>query len=99
MKNVLLYALPTILILLTTSLPLKAEQVCQVTDPTGTPLNVRDRPNSNVINALQNGREVYILETAAAEQGRPWSRIAGYYNGEYRIWGWVFREFISCYSR
>jgi len=25
-------------------LPAKAERVCQVTDPTGTPLNVRDTP-------------------------------------------------------
>lgn len=80
-------------------LPVKAEQVCQVTDPTGTPLNVRDSPNGNVINALRNGREVYILETADDEQGRPWAKIAGYYEGNYRIWGWVIREFISCYNR
>lgn len=80
-------------------LPVKAEQVCQVTDPTGTPLNVRDSPNGNVINALRNGREVYILETAYDEQGRSWAKIAGYYEGNYRIWGWVIREFISCYNR
>jgi hypothetical protein len=42
------------------SQPVKAERVCQVTDPTGTPLNVRDRPNGQVVNALRNGREVYI---------------------------------------
>jgi hypothetical protein len=43
--------------------PVKAERVCQVTDPTGTPLNVRDRPNGRIINALRNGREVYIHKT------------------------------------
>jgi len=80
-------------------LPAKAERVCQVTDPTGTPLNVRDTPNGQVINALKNGREVYVHETAYDNQGRPWVKVGGYYQGEYRMWGWVFREFISCYNR
>ncbi|MEQ8962104.1 MAG: SH3 domain-containing protein [Coleofasciculus sp. C2-GNP5-27] len=80
-------------------LPVKAEMVCQVTDPTGSPLNVRDTPNGRVINALKNGREVYIHEVAYDNQGRPWVNVGGYYQGEYRIWGWVFREFISCYER
>ncbi|NET59559.1 MAG: SH3 domain-containing protein [Symploca sp. SIO2E6] len=81
------------------ALPAKAKRVCQVTDPTGTPLNVRDTPNGKVINALKNGREVYIHETAYDSQGRPWTKVGGYYQGEYRMWGWVFREFISCYER
>lgn len=76
----------------------KAEQVCKVTDPTGTPLNVRDRPNGKVINALRNGREVHIHEIANDSQGRSWAKVGGYFNGEYRIWGWVIREFISCYD-
>ncbi|MGK7926373.1 MAG: SH3 domain-containing protein [Spirulina sp.] len=87
------------LMALTMSLPARAERVCQVTDPTGTPLNVRNRPNGRVINALRNGREVYILEIAYDNQNRPWARVGGYYRGEYRIWGWVLREFISCYDR
>ncbi|WP_204103671.1 MULTISPECIES: hypothetical protein [Spirulina sp. CCY15215] len=81
------------------SLPAKAENVCEVTDPTGTPLNVRDSPNGRVVNALRNGREVYIIEIAYDRKNRPWAKIGGYYQGEYRIWGWVFREFISCYDR
>ncbi|GBD55055.1 hypothetical protein myaer87_09820 [Microcystis aeruginosa NIES-87] len=81
------------------SQPVKAERVCQVTDPTGTPLNVRDRPNGQVVNALRNGREVYIHETAYDRQGRPWVLVGGYYKGVYRTWGWVFREFVSCYNR
>ncbi|MCU0567946.1 MAG: SH3 domain-containing protein [Oculatellaceae cyanobacterium Prado106] len=84
---------------LTFASPAKAEQVCQVTDPTGTPLNVRNYPNGEIVNALRNGREVEILEIANDEQGRAWARIAGYYEGEYRVWGWVIREFISCYNR
>ncbi|MCL1473956.1 SH3 domain-containing protein [Argonema antarcticum] len=77
----------------------KAENVCQVTDPTGTPLNVRDRPNGRIINNLRNGRTVTIQDTSYDSQGRPWAKIGGYYNGQYRVWGWVLREFISCYNR
>ncbi len=80
-------------------LPAKAEIVCQVTDPTGTPLNVRAEPNGRIINALRNGREVYIDEIAYDRKGRPWAKVSGYYNSRYRVWGWVFREFISCYKR
>ena len=79
--------------------PVKAEKVCKVTDPTGTPLNVRDQPSGRVINSLRSGREVYIEDIAYDDRGRPWAKISGYYNGEYRVWGWVFREFISCYDR
>lgn len=59
--------------------PAKAERVCQVTDPTGTPLNVRDRPNGRAVNALRNGREVYIHQTAHDRQGRPWVLVSVYY--------------------
>ena len=74
-----------------------AETVCKVTDPTGTPLNVRNHPNGKVINALKNGRNVYIEEFAYDSQGRPWAKISSYHRGRYKLWGWVFREFISCY--
>lgn len=80
-------------------LPATADTVCQVTDPTGTPLNVRAQPNGQIINALKNGREVYINEVAYDNNGRPWAKVSGYYKSSYRIWGWVFREFISCYER
>ncbi len=87
------------LAVVTVALPAKAEKVCKVTDPTGTPLNVRDQPNGKVINSLKNNREVYIEETTYDDQGRPWVKIGGYYNGTYRVWGWVFREFVTCYDR
>ncbi|BAY03526.1 SH3 domain-containing protein [Anabaena sp. PCC 7938] len=70
-----------------------------MTDPTGTPLNVRDIPNGRIINKLKNGKEVYILEITYDNKRRPWAKIGGYHNGQYRIWGWVFREFVSCYNR
>jgi hypothetical protein len=68
-----------------------------VTDPTGTPLNVRAYPNGPVINRLRNGRVVYILALAPDARGRSWAHVGGYYKGRWRDWGWVFREFISCY--
>jgi Bacterial SH3 domain len=79
--------------------PAKAERVCRTTDPTGTPLNVRDRPNGRIVNTLCNGREVKMHETTYDSQGCPWVLVGGYYEGIYRTWGWVFREFVSCYGR
>jgi hypothetical protein len=76
----------------------QAQEVCRVTDPTGTPLNVRDFPNGKVINTLKNGTVVTIEEMATDERGRPWARIASSDRGNYTIWGWVIREFISCYQ-
>ncbi|AIE74471.1 MULTISPECIES: SH3 domain-containing protein [unclassified Synechocystis] len=95
-KNALL---TSIFCLTLITLPSQAKEICKVTDPTGTPLNVRDSPNGKVINALRNNREVEILETDFDQQGRPWAKVAGYYQGRYRVWGWVIREFISCYER
>jgi hypothetical protein len=100
-KSKLLVSLFGVLIGLTAVgiLPAKAEQVCQVTDPTGTPLNVRDSPNGEVVYTISNGSEVYIHDTAYDDRGRLWAQIGGYYQGEYRIFGWVIREFLSCYDR
>ncbi|QHU98956.1 SH3 domain-containing protein [Synechocystis sp. CACIAM 05] len=81
-----------------TANPSQAKEICKVTDPTGTPLNVRESPNGKVINALRNNREVEILEIDFDQQGRHWAKVAGYYQGRYRVWGWVIREFISCYK-
>ena len=76
-----------------------AERVCKVTDPTGTPLNIRDQPNGKIINKLRNDREVYVTDTIYDSRDRPWVYLEGYYQGEYRSWGWAIREFVSCYDR
>ncbi|WLT38798.1 SH3 domain-containing protein [Synechocystis sp. B12] len=91
--------LTSILCFVLTATPSQAKEICKVTDPTGTPLNVRESPNGKVINALRNNREVEILEIDFDQQGRPWAKVASYYQGRYRVWGWVIREFISCYER
>jgi hypothetical protein len=88
--------LPAVLIsaiLLTVSVDrASASQRCMVTDPTGTPLNVR-RFDGKIIGALHNGEIVRVLRTGADPQAKPWAYVAYETNGE----GWVYREFISCY--
>jgi hypothetical protein len=74
----------------------KSEQVCKVADPTGTPLNVRETPNGRVINALRQNREVSIIQIDFDNKAQSWALVGGYYQGKYRVWGWVFREFINC---
>lgn len=72
--------------------PVLAAERCMVSDPTGTPLNVR-RFDGRVIGALHNGESVKILRAGADRKGKPWAYVAYETNGE----GWVYREFISCY--
>lgn len=66
---------------------------CMVTDPTGTPLNIRDQ-QKNIIGAIPNGRIVVILRMGEDDAGKPWALVAT--PGGRRL-GWVYREFISCY--
>ncbi len=72
--------------------PAAAATRCMVTDPTGTPLNVR-RFDGKIIGVLHNGEIVRILRMGEDPQGKPWAYVAYETNGE----GWVYREFISCY--
>jgi hypothetical protein len=50
-------------------------QRCMVTDPTGTPLNVR-RFDGKIIGALHNGEIVRVLRTGADPKGKPWAYVA-----------------------
>ena len=74
--------------------PALAEQRCLVTDPTGTPLNVRAEPNGAILGALYNGAVVAPGEIVTDRRGRQWSFILPFDGGKA---GWVFRKFISCY--
>lgn len=47
---------------------------CIVADPTGTPLNVRQKPNGKVIGSLKNGTIVALGETDGSE-GEKWTKI------------------------
>lgn len=68
-------------------------QTCVVNDPTGTPLNVRARPNGAILGALHNGAAVEVLQVLHDDGGRPWAYIAPLGSGRR---GWVFGNFLAC---
>lgn len=96
LKSLLLISLTLVLMPLAVA---QAEEVCKVTDPTGTPLNVRAAPNGRIVSTLKNGREVYIEEISTDDKGKPWAKISLGIRGKKLVLGWVLREFISCYQR
>ncbi len=65
---------------------------CTVNDPTGTPLNVRTKPNGKIIKTVKNGTLVAIDDATA---GNRWSRIS-ITRGRKSIIGWVLRDYLSC---
>lgn len=67
----------------------------KVTDPTGTPLNVRESPNGKIVGTLANGALVAIVESKDAANGKPWVKIVDAETK--KPIGWVFREFVSCF--
>lgn len=73
-----------------------AQVQCMVTDPTGTSLNVRTKPNGPALGELQNGTTVTVLDHTSDGKGRPWVYVALAQNG--RALGWVYREFVSCHN-
>ncbi len=68
-------------------------QYCTVTDPTGTPLNVRAYPNGPILGALHNGTTVQMLRTTVDSSGRPWAYVAPQGPGRN---GWVFGAYLTC---
>jgi hypothetical protein len=69
-------------------------QECTVDDPTGTPLNIRERPNGRIIGALYNGVTVYVRDlTIDAASGQRWAYIIPLNTGKS---GWVFRPYLDC---
>jgi hypothetical protein len=66
---------------------------CVVNDPTGTPLNVRARPNGPIVGALYNGVTIYVRDMRMDSAGRRWAFIVPLKAGKA---GWVFREYINC---
>ena len=68
---------------------------CKVTDPTGTPLNVRAKPNGKITGTLANGTLVAIVESADDANGKPWVRVEAY--ATKKPIGWVFHEFVCCF--
>jgi len=65
---------------------------CTVKDPTGTPLNVRTKPNGRIIARLKNNTLVAIDDSTA---GNKWSRIS-FKKGKKQLTGWVLRDYLGC---
>jgi uncharacterized protein YraI len=68
-------------------------ETCVVSDPTGTPLNVRTRPNGPIVGALYNGALVRILDVTSDDRGGRWAYIAPLDEGKR---GWVYGPHIAC---
>jgi hypothetical protein len=83
-------------VLVMTAAAAQATERCLVTDPSGTPLNVRETPGGRVKATLDNGMVVEIGETGNDAKGRRWARISG---GRVAgaIGGWVLYANISCF--
>lgn len=88
-------SIATMALLCFTNLASAEGERCKVTDPTGTPLNVRNGPNGTITGKLANGTLVAILDHADDSNGKPWLRVKDY-TAKKPI-GWVFREFVSCF--
>jgi hypothetical protein len=95
-KN-LLFIIPIVLSTLFTS-PVKAQpDSCRVLNRSYRSAKILASPNGEEINALRNGRVVDILEYDRDYRGRPWAYVSGWYNGEYRYWGWIRMDYLKCY--
>jgi hypothetical protein len=89
-------AIGAVVLLVSVSVAAAAEgDRCKVTDPTGTPLNVRESPNGKITGTLANGALAAIVEYKDAANGKPWVKIVDYETK--KPIGWVFREFVSCF--
>jgi uncharacterized protein YraI len=89
-KKALLVAAATIFIALTAPGDARANEVCTVADPSGTPLNVRSQPklDGSILGALNNDTSVVVKE----RRGQ-WASIVPESAGKS---GWVWAEYLSC---
>jgi hypothetical protein len=66
---------------------------CHVSDPTGTPLNVRAVPKGTIVSTLNNAAVLVVL-SQMADNGKRWAYIG---TGKEELpAGWVFQEFLTC---
>jgi len=66
---------------------------CHVSDPTGTPLNVRAVPNGTIVSILNNGDVLAVL-SQTTHNGKAWAYIG---TGKEELpAGWVFQEYLTC---
>jgi hypothetical protein len=73
-----------------------SNKTCRVTDPTGSPLNIRLKPNGKIVARIRNQRLVYP-QSIITNNGKKWTLIAIEEDRKILVLGWGLREFISCY--
>ena len=70
-----------------------AQNACTVTDPTGTPLNVRATPAGRLLpEVFYNGAQVIVFQTSRDTRGKAWALVGKPGGSPY---GWVFRDYIN----
>ena len=70
-----------------------AVDTCDVADPTGTPLNVRNQPNGKILFTLRNGTKVVWVELSNDQK---WVKIFPMTGRHRDREGWVFTDFLDC---
>ena len=68
-------------------------RICTVTDPTGTPLNVREAPNGTILGTWDNGIRVRPYEEATLN-GKLWYAVERL--ADDNAVGWVFDPYLGC---
>ncbi|MGE0503710.1 MAG: SH3 domain-containing protein [Rhizobiaceae bacterium] len=66
---------------------------CTVSDPTGTPLNVREEPNGKILGTWQNGVRVRPYDEKT-HNGKLWYAVERL--AEDNAEGWVFDAYLKC---
>jgi hypothetical protein len=78
-----------------TGISVKAQK-CEVADPTGTPLNVRAKPNGRIVGKLRNGSVVWQEDFLYDSMGREWLKVGIYRGKKYVVLGYVLKDLLSC---
>lgn len=71
-------------------------QRCEVADPTGTPLNVRAKPNGRVVGKLRNGTVLWQEDFLYDSMGREWLKVGIYRGKKYSVLGYVLKDMLNC---
>jgi hypothetical protein len=71
-------------------------QKCEVADPTGTPLNVRAKPNGRIVGKLRNGSIVWQDDFLYDSMGREWLKVGIYRGKKYTVLGYVLKDLLNC---
>jgi uncharacterized protein YraI len=79
-------------VILAASLTAASAQQCMVSDPTGTPLNMRESPNGRIVGTLRNGVFVTLRDVVEV-RGKRWAELAWDRPGGTV---YVLREYVSC---